>query len=86
MLNIDTALAEKMDKVIETMCELKTQGQSISDDELDSLLSQTYHKILPPIAKVFVKEDKFKLACLKKKAYIINNVDKLERRSRLRIV
>ena len=38
MLNIDTALAEKMDKVIETMCELKTQGQSISDDEFKQVV------------------------------------------------
>lgn len=86
MMNMETALEDKMDLIIKTLKEFKEEGTIVDDQQLVVLLAKTYEKILPPMAKMFVRPDAFVNACLKKKPYILKMINKEQLMSRFKIV
>ena len=73
------------DKIISTLKDLKEEG-IMNQDQLRENLRKVYDKILPPMAKIFVKADAFVEACMKKKDELLKEVNRQERLARFTLI
>lgn len=72
------------DKIIASLNELK--NGMMTEEELRENLKLVHQKILPPMAKVFVKADAFVEACMERKQELLNVVNKEQRLARFKLI
>lgn len=84
MMDFSSGYETHKDKIISTLKSLK--DGIMSEDELRANLKTVYDRILPPMAKIFVKADPFVNACMENKDELLKEVNKEERLNRFTLI
>ncbi|MDH5581758.1 MAG: hypothetical protein OEY33_07610 [Bdellovibrionales bacterium] len=84
MMDFSSGFETHKDKIISCLMELKSG--LMTDEQLKENLKVVHQKILPPMAKVFVKQNAFVEACMERKQELLKIVNKQERLSRFKII